>query len=278
MTESTGQSRELAAFYNKIREQLKDANIDLSERPAESAATSSSKDHNSKGFYGDVSKSVMGKFLLSYDQRQNDGPILHNKVLGKSYQKYLFSRPGFHNPGASDYLINDLGILDPDRISFLNGLSSLKCSKDSDLKAIKANELACRLNDCVKRAQKDNSKTAVDEGLKLDPNNPELLAIRGKFHLKDWNLEYARSDLKKALEGGLQDPAKAEEDLSETHCSLGLRDFLAERYEQAQFHFLESLKLNKDHDNAKLHLSMCETKLMHRRTGGAWVSSYGRRG
>ena len=262
---------------DKIRCQLD--NLDLSlDDSCQNSSSSSAENVAEEERFGVIKKEEFEAILKAYDQQQTvsalaDKVVKCDKVKGGSFAKLLQSRSGFHHLGSTAYLVDDLGIKDRARNSFLGGHSTYDFDENDSLTTIKKQQTKLHItgaskiiHELISSGRTDLAKSEVDKVMKLDCNHPDALASRG--HLGSVRKEYngAIGDLTRALEsGGCSEPARVSLILSEALCERGMEAYRCCNYANAVDDFTESIKYNGANENAKLHLNISRDNLFKQR-------------
>lgn len=229
--------------------------------------------------YGIVEKEVFLKILNRYEEMQKDNstmnhPVKCDKVFGESLSNYLHSRPGFHNLGSTTLLMQELNIKDPNRYSFLGGLSNLEPPSDERLSKLK--QLAKRAEVCkylvqarqlLNLGQPKEVQAMIDRCTKLDPDNPEIHAIIGSLQLAKGQITEAISTLRAAIDKrGIRDPDRIRKDLSDAHSKQGYKMSCKRSWAEAIHHYEEAIRWDPSNEFASHQLSYCRIMYHNSRT------------
>lgn len=225
--------------------------------------------------YGVISKKEFDLILSQYDKLQakqdteNDS-VKCDQVKGGSLARLLFSKPGFHHPDSTIYLIDELKIRDKNRDSFLGGYSN-NCPSSQDRidsllerqKRMHIREEARTLYNLLEKKTEavGNFTESVCELVRLDPLNGDALGVRGKFSLEGKNYEHAIIDLESSLRYGCWDEATLKKDLSIAYYEEAARQYARNQYRDAFDKYTMALHHDNTHEGARLGLSMCHGKL-----------------
>lgn len=271
-------------FFQKLRLDINLIETELSNSPLpqqEERQTSSTSSEDK--LYGVVSREEFQNILSSYENQQNSSdlknkPVTCDKVSGKCFAKLLYSKPGFHHPGSTDHLVQDLKINDVHRNTFLGGVSNYIVNEDGNLTGLwqKRRNLILKVN--VDNAAKflaegkpAEARKLIDLTLKDDPNNGYALAVRAQYYRENLKFDLAIEDLTKVLqEDSFKDKKKIYEGLGVSTYEIGLRSYHRNDFQAAINKFDEVLRyakeceaadLKKEVEGAKLHKEICKTKL-----------------
>lgn len=275
--EHNPKARLLNNFYTKLREtyESNDHSDELDFRVAPRDPNTSKTDLREipeSKLYGNVTKEEFEHILSAYEVQQQDPknknkPVVCKKVIGGSYAKLLFSKPGFHNIDSTSYLVDNLRITDLQRDSFLGGHMKYATLPEYDIRSLQRSQQRMYMKELADQgetllAQKEHRE--VDELLKrmaeIDKNNPDFLWLRGRYYLGQSNPETGVEDLRKALQSR-PDDIKIKEWLSDGLVSLSQRQYQMERYPRAYEICLEALNINPANQSGQLHLNLCKNKI-----------------
>lgn len=267
-------------FYNKIRNQL--AEIDLPDQ-----STLIRKDLDGSKF-GQIPEKHTELISAKYEQQQTSSeskskPVKCDIPCG-SYAKLLFSKPAFHNPGSTGYLVEHLYIKDHNRNSFLGGPSNYDVREDDKLEKHRDKQLFMFIRNENKRVFQllDENKIQEAENLhrelfKLDPQHPDSLAGLGRFQFIVKDYKKSIESYRSALTSGCADPNYVSKHLSSALFQDGFSYFQRHDYQQAANIFSLALAENPENNDALLHKNLCEDKIRNRYTPSYKRSHYERR-
>lgn len=267
---------EFTKFFQKIRPNIDTLEQDLGP-DGEPRRTSHLRDVPENKIYGLVEKQEFKKYLDTYEAQQNDQessednrdnrPVsLKAKDCKSSFAQLLHSKPAFHHPGSTDYLVKQLQINDVERRSLLGGNSDYKLEEKDTLRDIlfSRNDKLVESHVNAARGHIENRKLneaweEIEMAFKVDKKNGNVLATRGKYYIKLKKYQEAIDDLKNALQYKPKDPRQIREDLADALGSQGLVHHQLSQYQQAKDRFEEALELNCGNvEFHRLNRDMCE--------------------
>lgn len=286
--------RERKKFYEKLRQQLGelDRSGDKSIEGSESVISQVSAEDVQ--IYGQVTEEEFLRVIEAYDSMQTN-PETSNQsvscqVKGGSYEKLLFSKQGFHNPGSSRHLVKDLRIKDIEPNTFLGGLSSYKVHNDLKIEVLHKFQLRCYLRNRVTQlyniihsnpvSREQEILEIIDEVGHFDPDSGDFYAARGFWaaycEKKDKSQALAAiNDLNRALKEKCSFSDRVKSDLATLNSKLGMQYYAAADYARAADHLSHALLHRPDNGTDLLHLDICQQRVREqRRPIGAPKSSF----
>lgn len=271
----SSEERSLEKFYARIRLYLDD--IKQVPEGTKKPLSDKLKDLNDEQKYGLIKRTELEMLLLNYDET-SERSTKCERLLEGSFAKLLYSKPGFHHPSSTDYLVEDLNIKECERDSFLGGHSTFSTPEENSLAGITEHHLKMYIKNRAKELldlMDDESALPgtldddVGELSNKDPQNGNTFAVRGKHHFIRKRYQQAVDDLKRALESNCDYMEKVRLTLSEACYKVGMNLYSRNKFDQANFSFQESLIFNPQHDGSRLHTEMCirEIQKSNRRFG-----------
>lgn len=266
-------------FYERIRKHLRDPQANLvTSKSSYQPSVASSSTTSSVGpqvEYGLVEKDAFVRILKVYAEQQQsreeiDSPVTCRSITGKNYADHLHSRNGFHNINSTNYLVNELKIIDVDRNSYLAGMSHLRIPKEHTVEWLKNNHLVFELRQCVEKAftclehhRLDQALIEVEKGLEINNRNGDLLAIKGSCHYLRNNYEYAIAFFKSALleRPEMMNTSDISKQLADALFQRGMSFYRRDNIDKAIESYVECLGYKNDHEGAILHRDMCRRRL-----------------
>lgn len=217
--------------------------------------------------YGNICKEEFQHILNAYDSQQHgsdkDKPVICSKVNGGSYSRLLVSKQGFHHQLSTAYLIEDLGIRDASRNSFLGGHSTYTVEAGEDYSGISDSRIELKILRIVEKGHKllddsleSEALSLIDRLLEISPQHPHIDAFRARYCLatRKW------SDAIRLYERAFSDLSLRSERnyiaLSEAYFNEGYRYYQRNENQRAVDLFELSLKYNPGHTNSLLHKNM----------------------
>lgn len=266
---SNPESRAISKFYDRIRSHLDDI-----EPPTLDEATpicDRLKDIKEEDVYGVISKPEFEAILKSYDD-QSEKPTKCDRFEAGSFAKLLYSKPGFHHPAATAYLVGQLKLKDKNRDSFLGGHSTYKTSEENSITNIRMfqqknyiRERTKELLDALESEETPNIEKEIENLFRMDRRNANILAVSGRYNMKMRFFEPAIKHLKEAEALGCDHIELVRKYLSEALYHKGVELFSKSVYEQAHEIFWQSLVYNSANKGSELHMQMCTDKINERR-------------
>lgn len=246
-----------------------------------------SKDVPLEDIFGLISRDEVTHLLDLYERQQQsnlkDKPVISDQLIGGSFAKLLYSKPGFHNPGSTSYLINDLKIKDINRDSLLGGQSNFVVSEGQSLSGLKKQQINLRIVDGAKLIHENLDKHQVDKAREelmkirqLNRDHPDVLAASGIINVHSKTYDLAVEELKAALNTGCNHPIKASYCLSVALFELGSQHFHRGEYQKSLTFFQESLLYDKNNASSILHLKLAQDKIDQNRPFGTGFHSFSR--
>ena len=257
-------------FYAKIRPHLQDTEPE--QLPSNTVEPSIAGSPDDK-LFGRIREEELAKILHSYEEQQQiptkiEKPVLCDTVNGRSFEKLLHSKPGFHHQGSTAYLVKKLGIPDVKRNSFLGGFSTYALCEEESLTGLKKSHNLMLLRKSLKKAQIQlskkeygSAKSQIDRALKLDPSSSEAFAMRGNYYASTDRHPQAIDDFKRSLAGQLEDRDSVKRNLSNSLYVQGMAMYHRREWRGALVLFNESLRYDASNDGAKLHKGLCEGQI-----------------
>lgn len=278
---SLNEDGQYTRFYQGLRPTIDalEQELDLDGHQSESAPLSC--DIPSEKLYGQIKIDNFKKILDSYEQcqgnKQSPEDIVEQTVscdtdTYKNFAQLLHSKPSFHHPGSTDYLIKDLQITNLQRLSLLGhsfGVSNFRFEEAENLEEL----LKKRRNEMMKDnliaaheyLDKQLYKDAwreIELALKIDSKNGNALATRGRYFLKSHKHQQAIDDYRNALKANSDDKRQVERELAKALEQLGEIHFHKHEYSLAKDKFTEALELGSENpDLTTLHRNICEDKI-----------------
>lgn len=223
--------------------------------------------------YGQIAREDFEKILEVYDLRQQstsarntDKPV-ECKIIGNSYAKLLFSKPGFHNMDSTSYLIDDLRISDTQRVSFLGGYTRYDSVREDNIASLMKTQERLTLRKMAQQAQQHMENKEPKEAFKvieqmrnIDDKNIDFLFTRGRYNYGIAETEKAVDDFRRALQGR-PDDTLLKQWLSDALCSLSKKEYQKRDFRKAYSICCEALDHNPHNTAADLHLGMCKGKI-----------------
>lgn len=280
------QTPEFTKFFEKIRSSFNDFKIvpDQPSKPTHSGCNyKKSSEFSEEVLFGKIEKNDFEKILNAYERQQQHNDLKEKPVIcdvfGRSYQKLLFSRPGFHHLRSTDHLIGELGINDVERNSFLAGISVFSSPTWEDLRSLRnrrnrmtAESYARRARDFTMKGDSHNATICIERASKLDPDCGEVLAVRAMIYLRNRDHPKAVEYFKKAIPY-INSPScsytqgeknRVYLEFSDALCEVGLAHYLRGDYSSAIVEFDNALFHNRDCQLAKLHKELAANQLANR--------------
>lgn len=267
---------EFTKFFQKIRLNIDTLEQDL-EPSEESHRTPYLRDVPENKIYGLVEKQEFKKILDAYEAQQNDQDTseeardnrsvsIGTKDSKSSFAQLLHSKPAFHHPGSTDYLVRHLQINNGERRSLLGGNSDYKLEEKDTLKEILFNRndklLESHVNaarNYIENGKLDEAWKEIEMAVKVDGKNGNVLAARGKYYIKLQKYLEAINDFKNALRFKPKDFRQVQEDLANALGCQGLVHHQLRQYQEAKDRFEEALQLNCGNvEFHRLNRDMCE--------------------
>lgn len=280
------QLRDVEKFYARIRKHLDD--IEPAPAGRKKPVADKLRDLKDNEKYGEIEEKELKTILENYNA-SSDKPVKCDRLMAGSFAKLLYSKPGFHHPSSTDYLVESLNIKDHDRDTFLGGHSTYATPNDISLEAILKHRtrtyIKNRSGELLDKLDKDSWSEIKDDDVKevykVDPNDGNALAVRGKYNLRKRQYTRAVADLKEALNSNCDYTERVKHDLGEAYYQRGLELFAAgtQFLGEANMCFREALDLDPNHEGAKLHLQLSMNRLekTHRPFGGPRNTFFERR-
>jgi len=246
------------------------------------------------GVYGIISDNEIRSIIDIYDSQREEGSSRGSKAIecdqirGGSYAKLLFSKPGFHNPSSTSYLIGNLRIRDRGRESFLSGYSDYLPSRDDSIETLVQNQIESQIRKSAKEIYEmiNDQKTEIDstiankidELVNLDAANGDTLAVSGKWAFRQKRYDQAILDLSNALVNNCWDPESTKVDLCRAYYEASLYLYARGEYQEAFDRIEQSIKLDESNEGAVLHRGLCVKKMQDmRRPFGSTPNSFSSR-
>lgn len=288
--------REVQKFTDFVRNQIRDNGVDL-------VATKSDferYDHRHRGpsnpdesqLYGLVEKEIFLKVLSKYEQMQKDrstmdSPVTCDNIMGNNLSSYLHSRLGFHNFGSTPHLMRKLKIKDPNRYSFLGGISNMEPPPEERISILRQIAKRAEIDKYILKArhllnlgQVADVQKYITECSKMDPDNPEIYALNGSLQLAMKNIPEAISILRRAIDRrGLRDPESIKRDLSQAHSCEGYRYSCQQKWLEAIREYEQSVRWDPTNQVASHQLNFCKSQYnsTQARVWGNQMQNYERR-
>lgn len=264
-----GKLQEFQRFAETVSQYLSDKHIDL----VAGSESQPKEIPNVQNQFGHVELETFNKILTQYEvfQKSSDKketPVMCDNIMGKNLGNHIHSRVGFHNLSSTSKLVRILKIRDSDRHSFLGGICDMTPRRGEHLHHLIDLNQGCRLGKHITQARAlmeqhlmDQAKHELNLGFKIDPENVELIIIRGSLNFRLGQFEQAISDLNCALRKGVRDASPLIQMLIDIHHNLAFGFFFKTDYESASKHFREILRYDPNHQVAKIHLEMSQNNL-----------------
>lgn len=265
-------------FYKKVRHYLEEVedNSDFTE-PQPPIAKFRISDEDPSKYYGVIKPAEMEKILEAYERRQNkanlkDLPVVCDDIKPNSFEKLLFSKPAFHHLNSTNYLLEELGIKDYSRNSFLGGLSNYDVKNEDLVSGIRKQNKEIRFKLSLEKFDKflaegnrEECKKILDELCDLDYEHPDLLHARGQLYVADERYDDAIRVLQRSYNS--KKIQKTGEFISECLYRVGASQFHKGQIDLALESFKESVKYNPENHGSRLHVAMCVEKIQQRHRG-----------
>ena len=267
---SNPESRAVAKFYDSIRFHLDDI---VPPTPSETSRIRDRlRDVKEEDAYGLISKAEFEAILQAYDGN-SDKPTKCDRFEAGSFAKLLYSKPGFHHPDATAYLVGELKLKDKNRDSFLGGHSTYETPEQNSISNIKKFQQKIYIRERTKelfdameiepldpRIQQD-----IDDLFKIDDRDPNILAVSGRYNMKIRYFEPAIKFLKDAEALGCDHIVLVKKYISEALYHRGAELFGKYDYERAHETFCESLLYDNTNEGSILYQRMCSNKIAEQR-------------
>lgn len=276
-------AREHLKFYRKIRRHLDSIETDADHHLNQNIRASCGDVPEDK-LFGNVTKEEFQSILNVYDARQNndetkDKPVSCGEVFGQSYEKLLFSKQGFHHSGSTAYLVENLGVKDASRSSFLGGLSTYSVSPDDKIDGLIKNQLRVGVKQTVREANElldassfDAAKDLLSKASKLIPNDADVIAAQGRHAALTLEWPSAIEFFKRSLSLGPSNKESIAAHLSDALYQHGYKLYSSNRLSEAVAVFEDSLEYNPNNSGSMLHRNLCNDRI--RANTPRWVSNF----
>lgn len=268
-------ARLLSKFYARLRNHINelqdDSSLDFQVDPID--ATKGDGQHIPEDrLHANITRQEFEEILAAYERQRQDPknknkPVSCNKVVGGSYAKLLFSKPGFHNLDSTSYLVKDLSIIDLQRDSFLGGHMKYAQRAEDDIKSLlkvqermQMREIAAQAETLLAQMEWQELEKLIEDMAKIDKNNPDFLWTRGRYYLAKSEPNKGVEDLRRALESRPQD-TEIKKWLSDGLLSLSQRQYQMRQFQHAYNICREALEIYPSNTAAQLHSNMCRGKI-----------------
>lgn len=231
--------------------------------------------------YGLVTRDEFQDIIDSYDKQQTtkdkcDAPVANKK--GVNFNQLLHSKPGFHHPGSTSYLVGELDIVDIDRYSLLGGFSTYKPGEGerlNDLKTAQKNsmtyEFVDRAHHKISTSQWQDAFNDIEIAMKMNPECGDAIAARARYYIQSKNYDKAIRDLRYAADKTIKYREFYNNTMAEALFQTGMRQYYHRNFSQARKLFSEALNYDSHHANATIHRNLCDKELNR---GWSAVKSY----
>lgn len=257
-------------FYDKLRSNLVDFNYQPDAASGGSKKSPSSA--SDEELYGKISKDEFLKILDTYEKQQTndskDKAVRCDRVVGESFAKLLFSKPGFHHIGSTERLVRNLRIRDVKRNSFLAGHSTYDLNEEDTLKELLQNHQRGAIRQLVSTAMGflankcfQDAEARINIALSKNPEDGNALVARARYYSAKNMHDQAILDFKDGLANRPDDPEDVKNCLAEELAKKALQLMYKDNFKECIRVCDEALSYNPGNDLAKLNRGMCQQKL-----------------